>query len=73
MIRRRGSQRDADCFTFRPIPPIMYTLQNIIISINTVTMSFVLPLSILRRSIPARTLSLAATADKDFKLDEGPD
>ena len=33
-------------------------------------MSFVLPLSILRRSVPARTLSLAVTAGKDFKLDE---
>lgn len=33
-------------------------------------MSFVLPVPILRRSVPPRTLSLAATAGKDFKLDE---
>ncbi|KIJ93495.1 hypothetical protein K443DRAFT_684531 [Laccaria amethystina LaAM-08-1] len=80
MIRRRGSKSDADYLTFRRIPPIMCTLRNII-SINTMissfvalcfTMSFVLPLSVLQRSVPARTLSLAATADKDFRLDEGP-
>ena len=77
--RGRGSKSDADYFTFRRIPPIGYTLQNIIISIGTMissfaalcfTVFFVLPLSILRRSVPARTLSLAATAGKDFKLDE---
>ena len=34
------------------------------------TLSFVFPVSILRRSVPARTLSLAATAGKDFKLDK---
>jgi len=77
--RRRGSKSDAAYFTFRCIPPIGYTIQNIIISIGTMTssfaalcftVSFVLPLSILRRSVPARTLSLAATASKDFKVDE---
>jgi hypothetical protein len=75
----RGSKSDVDYFTFRRIPPIGYTLQNIIISIGTMISSFaalcftmfcVLPLSILRRSVPARTLSLAATTGKDFKLDE---
>lgn len=75
----RGSKYDTDYLTFRRIPPVGYTLQNIIISIGTMissfaalcfTMSFVLPLSLLRRSVPARTLSLAATAGKDFKLDE---
>jgi len=77
--RGRSSKSDVDYLTFRRIPPIGYTLQNIIISIGTMissfaallfTVSFVLPLSILRRSVPARTLSLAATAGKDFKLDE---
>jgi len=77
--RGRGSKSDVDYLTFRRIPPIGYTLQNIIISIGTMissfaallfTVSFVLPLSILRRSVPAHTLSLAATAGKDFKLDE---
>ena len=77
--RGRGSKSDADYLTLRRIPPIGYTIQNIIISIGTIissfaalcfTLSFVLPLSILRRSVPARTLSLATTAGKDFKLDE---
>ena len=77
--RGRRSKSDTNYLTFRRIPPIGYTLQNIIISIGTTifsfaalcfTMSFVLPLSILRRFVPARTLSLAVTAGKDFKLDE---
>ena len=58
--RGRASKSDVDYLTFRHIPPIGYTPQNSIISIDAMissfaalcfTLSFVLPVSILRRSV----------------------
>lgn len=74
-----GRNPDASHFTLRRIPPIGYTFQNVMISLGTIVSSFaalfftmlcVVPLSILRIFLPARSLSLTATAGKDFKLGE---